>query len=213
MTKLNSAQEALLDQIEATKAEEHVVVEALEAQLRVLKEGAAYPRTVALMREAFESGVPKSRIGAAFGTKNQYAVNRLLGEQTAAMSNYLPPTLAPVTYASTSLTATATAHNPATTPEEDSVEVTLLEPVDQDYPEFLRDVENPPRVAKIQVSLQNPTPYGKIGGLVAVVDLDHKIAYTDEPTPLTNLFESAREAWPEPLETALAPYLDLDLTR
>ena len=205
MTKLNSSQEALLAQIEATKAEEHVVVEALETQLRVLKEGAAYPRTVALMREAFESGVPKSRIGAAFGTKNQYAVNRLLGEQTAAMSNYLPPTLAPTS-------PTTATHNPATTPEEDSVEVTLLQPTDEGYPEFLRDVENPPRVAKIQVSLQNPTPYGKIGGLVAVVDLDHKIAYTTEPTPLTNLFESAREAWPEPLETALAPYLDLDLT-
>lgn len=206
MTKLNSAQEALLDQIEATKAEEHVVVEALEAQLRVLKEGAAYPRTVALMREAFESGVPKSRIGAAFGTKNQYAVNRLLGEQTAAMSNYLPPTLAP-----TSPTNTPT-HAPATTPEEDSVEVTLLQPTDEGYPEFLRAVENPPRAAKIRVSLQNPTPYGKIGGLVAVVDLDHKIAYTDEPTPLTNLFESAREAWPATFESALAPYLDLDLT-
>ena len=202
MTKLNSAQEALLDQIEATKAEEHVVVEALETQLRVLKEGAAYPRTVALMREAFESGVPKSRIGAAFGTKNQYAVNRLLGEQTAAMSNYLPPTLAPVTYAST--------HAPVhvSTPEEDSVEVTLLEPADQDYPEFLRNVENPPRAAKIRVFLQNPTPYGKIGGLVAVADLDHKIAYTDEPTPLTNLFESDRATWPAPFETALAPYLD-----
>ena len=205
MTKLNSAQEALLDQIEATKAEEHVVVEALETQLRVLKEGAAYPRTVALMREAFESGVPKSRIGAAFGTKNQYAVNRLLGEQTAAMSNYLPPTLAP-----TSPTNTPT-HAPTTTPEEDSVEVTLLQPTDEDYPEFLRNVENPPRAAKIRVSLQNPTPYGKIGGLVAVVDLDHKIAFTDEPTPLTNLFESDREAWPEPLESALAPYLDRDL--
>ena len=212
MTKLNSAQEALLDQIEATKAEEHVVVEALEAQLRVLKEGAAYPRTVALMREAFESGVPKSRIGAAFGTKNQYAVNRLLGEQTAAMSNYLPPsTFAPVTYASTSLTATATAHNPVFTPAEDSVEVTPLVRGDEDYPDFLTHSENPPRVAKIQVSLQNPTPYGKIGGLVAVVDLDHKIAYTDEPTPLTNLFESDRATWPEPLETALAPYLDLTL--
>ena len=205
MTKLNSAQEALLDQIEATKAEEHVVVEALEAQLRVLKDGAAYPRTVALMREAFESGVPKSRIGAAFGTKNQYAVNRLLGEQTAAMSNYLPPTIAP-----TSPTNTPT-RNPVSTPEEDSVEVTLLQPTDEGYPDFLRAVENPPRAAKIRVSLQNPTPYGKIGGLVAVVDLDHKIAYTDEPTPLTNLFESDREAWPAALEEALAPYLDLDL--
>ena len=201
MTKLNSAQEALLDQIEATKAEEHVVVEALEAQLRVLKDGAAYPRTVALMREAFESGVPKSRIGAAFGTKNQYAVNRLLGEQTAAMSNYLAPN---------SPTNTPT-RNPVSTPEEDSVEVTLLQPTDEGYPEFLRNVENPPRAAKIRVSLQNPTPYGKIGGLVAVVDLDHKIAYTDEPTPLTNLFESDREAWPAALEEALAPYLDLDL--
>ena len=204
MTKLNSAQEALLDQIEATKAEEHVVVEALETQLRVLKEGAAYPRTVALMREAFESGVPKSRIGAAFGTKNQYAVNRLLGEQTAAMSNYLPPST--LTHTVTAPTAPTT--NPTTTPEEDSVEVTLLEPADQDYPEFLRNVENPARAAKIRVSLQNPTPYGKIGGLVAVVDLDHKIAFTDEPTPLTNLFESAREAWPTAFETALAPYLD-----
>ena len=199
MTKLYSAQEALLDQIEATKAEEHVVVEALETQLRVLKEGAAYPRTVALMREAFESGVPKSRIGAAFGTKNQYAINRLLGEQTAAMSNYLPPT---------SPTNTPT-HAPVhvSTPEEDSVEVTLLQPTDEGYPDFLRNVENPPRVAKIRVSFQNPTPYGKIGGLVAVVDLDHKLAYTDEPTPLTNLFESAREAWPTAFETALAPYL------
>ena len=204
MTKLNSAQEALLDQIEATKAEEHVVVEALEAQLRVLKEGAAYPRTVALMREAFESGVPKSRIGAAFGTKNQYAVNRLLGEQTAAMSNYL----APVTYTPTSPTLAPDTHNPATTPEEDSVEVTLLQPADEDYPEFLTHAENPPRVAKIQVSLQNPTPYGKIGGLVAVVDLDHKIAITTEPTPLTNLFESDRATWPAAFETALAPYLD-----
>ena len=201
MTKLNSAQEALLDQIEATKAEEHVVVEALEAQLRVLKEGAAYPRTVALMREAFESGVPKSRIGAAFGTKNQYAVNRLLGEQTAAMSNYLPTTLAP-----TSTTNTPT-HNHTPTPEEDSVEVTSLVRGDEDYPDFLRNVENPARVAKIRVSLQNPTPFGKIGGLVAVVDLDHKIAFTSEPTPLTNLFESDRATWPEPLETALAPYL------
>ena len=204
MTKLNSAQEALLDQIEATKAEEHVVVEALETQLRVLKEGAAYPRTVALMREAFESGVPKSRIGAAFGTKNQYAVNRLLGEQTAAMSNYLPPTL-------THTSPTTPATTPTTTPEEDSVEVTLLQPTDEDYPEFLRNVENPARAAKIRVSLQNLTPYGKIGGLVAVVDLDHKIAFTDEPTPLTNLFESDRATWPEPLETALAPHLDLDL--
>ena len=205
MTKLNSAQEALLDQIEATKAEEHIVVEALEAQLRVLKEGAAYPRTVALMREAFESGVPKSRIGAAFGTKNQYAVNRLLGEQTAAMSNYLPP--------STLSTAPfpADTHNHTPTPEEDSVEVTPLQATDEDYPDFLTHTENPPRVAKIQVSLQNPTPYGKIGGLVAIVDLDHKIAFTDEPTPLTNLFESDREAWPEPLESALAPHLDLDL--
>ena len=197
MTKLNATQEDMLDQIEATKAEEHVVVEALEAQLRVLKEGAAYPRTVALMREAFESGVPKSRIGAAFGTKNQYAVNRLLGEQTAAMSNYLPP--------STLSTAT---HDHTTVTPEDSVEVTPLQPTDEDYPDFLRNVENPPRAAKIRVSLQNPTPYGKIGGLVAVVDLDHKIAYTDEPTPLTNLFESDREAWPAPFETALAPYLD-----
>ena len=204
MTKLNSAQEAMLTQIEVTKAEEHVVVEALEAQLRVLKEGAAYPRTVALMREAFESGVPKSRIGAAFGTKNQYAVNRLLGEQTAAMSNYLPPTLAPTS-------PTTPADTPTTTPAEDSVEVTLLEPTDEDYPGFLRNVENPARAAKIQVSLQNPTPYGKIGGLVAVVDLDHKIAYTDEPTPLTNLFESDRATWPTPLETALAPYLDLTI--
>ena len=203
MTKLNSAQEALLDQIEATKAEEHVVVEALEAQLRVLKEGAAYPRTVALMREAFESGVPKSRIGAAFGTKNQYAVNRLLGEQTAAMSNYLPPTLVP-----TSPINTPTHNPPTTTPVEDSVEVTLLQPADEDYPEFLTHAENPPRVAKIQVSLQNPTPYGKIGGLVAVVDLDHKIAITTEPTPLTNLFESDRATWPAAFETALAPYLD-----
>lgn len=204
MTKLNSAQEALLDQIEATKAEEHVVVEALEAQLRVLKEGAAYPRTVALMREAFESGVPKSRIGAAFGTKNQYAVNRLLGEQTAAMSNYLPP--------STLSTAPfpADTHDPTFTPE-DSVEVTPLQATDEGYPEFLSNVENPPRVAKIRVSLQNPTPYGKIGGLVAVVDLDHKIAFTDEPTPLTNLFESDRATWPAALEEALAPYLDRDL--
>ena len=207
MTKLNSAQEALLDQIEATKAEEHVVVEALETQLRVLKEGAAYPRTVALMREAFESGVPKSRIGAAFGTKNQYAVNRLLGEQTAAMSNYLPPST--LTHTVTAPTAPTT--NPTTTPEEDSVEVTSLVQGDEDYPDFLRNVENPPRAAKIRVSLQNPTPYGKIGGLVAVVDLDHKIAYTDEPTPLTNLFESDRATWPAPFETALAPYLDFDL--
>ena len=210
MTKLNSAQEALLDQIEATKAEEHVVVEALEAQLRVLKEGAAYPRTVALMREAFESGVPKSRIGAAFGTKNQYAVNRLLGEQTAAMSNYLPPSTLNPAYNATSHNSTS---SPVFSPQEDSVEVTLLQPTDEDYPDFLTHSENPPRVAKIRVSFQNPTPYGKIGGLVAVVDLDHKIAYTDEPTPLTNLFESDRATWPEPLETALAPYLDLDLTR
>ena len=91
------------------------------------------------------------------------------------------------------------------------MEVTLLEPTDEDYPEFLTHSENPQRVAKIRVSLQNPTPYGKIGGLVAVVDLDHKIAITTEPTPLTNLFESDRATWPEPLETALAPYLDLTL--
>ena len=202
MTKLNAAQEGLLAQIEATKAEEHVVVEALEAQLRVLKEGAAYPRTVALMREAFESGVPKSRIGAAFGTKNQYAVNRLLGEQTPAMSNYLPPsTLTTSAPAATPVPATPTV-------TEDSVEVTLLTPESEDYPEFLRARENPGRAAKIWATFQNPTPCGKIGGLSAIVWLDHKIALTEEPTPLTDLIDGPREEWPAALEEALAPYLD-----
>ena len=206
MTKLNAAQEGLLAQIEATKAEEHVVVEALEAQLKVLKEGAAYPRTVALMREAFESGVPKSRIGAAFGVKNQYAINRLLGEQTPAMSNYLPPTTSAATPSFSSVPAPTT-HAPAPTPTEDSVEVTLLTPESEDYPEFLAARENPGRAAKIWASFQNPTACGKIGGLSTIIWLDHKIAITDEPTPLTDLIDGPREEWPAALEEALAPYL------
>ena len=201
MTKLNATQEDMLRQIAESKAQEKLAIDALEAQLKVLKSGVGYPKTHALVREAYEMGVPKRQIGMAYGTTDAYTINRIIDADVAT------PAQLQAKYNALATTHAADTHNPAFTPEEDSVEVTLLQPADPDYPDFLRNAENPPRVAKIQVSLQNPTPYGKIGGLVAVVDLDHKIAYTDEPTPLTNLFESDREAWPEPLETALAPYL------
>ena len=198
---LTDEHEQILAQIAEAREREQATIKqfeaALRAQLKALKEGEGYKETHALMRQAYAMGIPKRRIGFAYGTKDPGTVNRILDVPTSAY-NFTP---APA----------ADTHNPAFTPEEASVEVTLLEPADQDYPDFLRNAENPPRVAKIQVSLQNPTPYGKIGGLVAVVDLDHKIAITTEPTPLTNLFESDRATWPEPLETALAPYLDLDL--
>ena len=206
MTKLNATQEDMLRQIAESKAQEKLAIDALEAQLKVLKSGVGYPKTHALVREAYEMGVPKRQIGMAYGTTDAYTINRIIDADVAtpaqlqAKYNALAATSAPADPSAT-----------AFTPEEDSVEVTSLVRGDEDYPDFLSNVENPPRVAKIKVSLQNPTPYGKIGGLVAVVDLDHKIAYTDEPTPLTNLFESDRATWPAPFESALAPYLDLTL--
>lgn len=202
MTKLNATQEDMLRQISEAKAQEKLAIDALEAQLKVLKSGVGYPKTHALVREAYEMGVPKRQIGMAYGTTDAYTINRIIDADVATPAQLQAKYNALVT-------ASTPTHNPTPTPEEeeeDSVEVTPLQPADEDYPEFLRNVENPPRAAKIRVSLQNPTPFGKIGGLSAVVDLDHKIAFTDEPTPLTNLFESDREAWPEPLETALAPY-------
>ena len=193
---LTDEHEQILAQITEAREREQATIKqfeaALRAQLKALKEGEGYKETHALMRQAYAMGIPKRRIGFAYGTKDPGTVNRILDVPSAAYN----------------FTSTSTS---TFTPEEDSVEVTSLVRGDKGYPEFLSNVENPPRVAKIRVSLQNPTPYGKIGGLVAVVDLDHKIAYTDEPTPLTNLFESDRATWPEPLETALAPHLDLDL--
>lgn len=199
---LTDEHEQILAQIAEAREREQATIKqfeaALRAQLKALKEGEGYKETHALMRQAYAMGIPKRRIGFAYGTKDPGTVNRILDVPTSAY-NFTPAPTAP------------TAPTPVFTPEEDSVEVTSLVRGDEDYPDFLRNAENPPRVAKIQVSLQNPTPYGKIGGLVAVVDLDHKIAITTEPTPLTNLFESDRATWPEPLETALATYLDLDL--
>ena len=196
MTKLNTAQEDMLRQIAESKAQEKLAIDALEAQLKVLKSGVGYPQTHALVREAYEMGVPKRQIGMAYGTTDAYTINRIIDATPAQLQ--------------AKYNATAPSPAPSLVPEEDSVEVTLLQPTDEGYPEFLANAENSPRVAKIQVSLQNLTPYGKIGGLVAVVDLDHKIAFTDEPTPLTNLFESDRATWPATFESALAPYLDLD---
>ena len=204
---LTDEHEQILAQIAEAREREQATIKqfeaALRAQLKALKEGEGYKETHALMRQAYAMGIPKRRIGFAYGTKDPGTVNRILDHAPS----YIPA--APTHFHAD----TASAPSPAFTPEEDSVEVTLLQPSDQGYPEFLRNVENPPRAAKIRVSLQNPTPYGKIGGLVAVVDLDHKIAFTYEPTPLTNLFESDRATWPATFETALAPYLDLDLTR
>ena len=201
---LTDEHEQILAQITEAREREQATIKqfeaALRAQLKALKEGEGYKETHALMRQAYAMGIPKRRIGFAYGTKDPGTVNRILDVPSAA-------------YNFTNSTATApTAPAPSFTTEEDSVEVTLLQPTDEDYPDFLRNLENPARAAKIRVSLQNLTPFGKIGGLVAVVDLGHKIAFTDEPTPLTNLFESAREAWPTAFESALAPYLDLDLT-
>ena len=199
---LTDEHEQILAQITEAREREQATIKqfeaALRAQLKALKEGEGYKETHALMRQAYAMGIPKRRIGFAYGTKDPGTVNRILDVPSAAY-NFTPAVTSP------------TAPAPTFTPEEDSVEVTLLQPTDPDYPDFLRNVENPARAAKIRVSLQNPTPFGKIGGLVAVVDLDHKIAFTEEPTPLTNLFESDRAMWPATFESALAPYLDLDL--
>lgn len=197
MTKLNAAQEALLARITESKAREKLAIDALEAQLKVLKQGVGYPDTHALVREAYEQGVPKRQIGMAYGTTDASTINRIIEADNA-------PT--PLTYVPTTSAAPTVTTLPTVT--EDSVEVTLLTPESEDYPEILRARENPGRAAKIQCSFQNPTPCGKIGGLSAVVWLDHKIAITDAPTPLTDLIDGPREEWPAALEEVLAPYLN-----
>ena len=198
MTKLNAAQEALLARITESKAREKLAIDALEAQLRVLKQGVGYPDTHALVREAYEQGVPKRQIGMAYGTTDASTINRIIEADSAPTPTHVPTLL-------TSAAPTVTALPTVT---KDSVEVSLLMPESEDYPEFLTARENPGRVAKIRCDFVEVTPTGKIGGLEAVVWLDHKIAITTSPTPLTDLIDGPREEWPAALEEALAPYLD-----
>lgn len=202
--KLTHEQEQVLAQITEAKQREDVLVKqfeaALQAQLKAFKESEGYKETYSLMRQAYALGVPKRQIGFAYGTKDPGTVNRIL-----------TPASAYNTTSTTTPTSVPTpTHVPPTTPTptEDSVEVTLLTPESEDYPEFLTARENPGRAAKIRATFQNPTPCGKIGGLEAVVWLDHKIAITDAPTPLTDLIDGPREEWPAALEEALAPYLN-----
>ena len=201
MTKLNAAQEGLLARITESKAREKLAIDALEAQLKVLKQGVGYPETHALVREAYESGVPKRQIGIAYGTTDAYTINRII-EADVATPGQLQAKYNALSAATSGPTTTA---SPTVT--EDSVEVTLLTPESEDYPDFLRARENPGRAAKIWASFQNPTHCGKIGGLSTIIWLDHKIAITDEPTPLTDLIDGPRGEWPAALEEALAPYL------
>ena len=196
---LTDEHEQILAQIAEAREREQATIKqfetALRAQLKALKEGEGYKETHSLMRQAYAIGIPKRRIGFAYGTKDPGTVNRILEPaHTAPTFTYTP--------APTPLTTPATP-----TPTEDSVEVTLLTIESEDYPEFLRARENPGRAAKIQCTFQNPTSCGKIGGLSTIIWLDHKIAITDEPTPLTDLIDGPRGEWPAPLEEALAPYL------
>ena len=185
---LNVGQTMLLKMIEEARAEERALVEAVEAEMRArlkaLKEGEGYKETHALMREAYEAGISKRQIGAAYGSSDPGTVNRVLA---------------------------ATPHAPDA-PKRllaflDRAEVihTYLRPGDPDFPAFLGENRT---FSKIQATFPENGPFSKIRGLSAVVDPAYKICYVSEPTPLTDLIDGPRENWPTELEDVLGPVLD-----
>lgn len=203
MTLLTPSQIALLDQIEATRAEEKQTIDAIEAHLKMLKAGAGYPKTYALVRQARDAGIPVTRIGKAYGTKDAYTIKRILAADVATPGQMIDAytALAPTpTTTSAQTTATSTP-----TPTESTVFVEEMSYSDPDFPHFLG--ENHP-VSKIQVACLQVTPSSKIGRVSAVVDLKAKICVESDSTDLTRLIDGPRENYPQPLEDALGPLLD-----
>lgn len=198
MTLLTPSQVALLDQIKATRAEEKATIDAIEAHLKMLKAGAGYPKTYALVRQARDAGIPVTRIGQAYGTKDAYTIKRILEANVATPGQMID--------AYTALAPSLTpAHTPTPTPAENSVFVEEMSYSDPDFPHFLG--ENHP-VSKIQVTCLQVTPTSKIGRVSAVVDLKAKICVESDSTDLTRLIDGPRENYPQPLEDALGPLLD-----
>ena len=200
MTLLTPSQVALLDQIEATRAEERLAIDAIEAHLKALKAGAGYPKTHALVRQARDAGIPVSRIGKAYGTSDAYTIKRILEANVATPGQMID-----------AYTALAPAHTPTqtpaptATPPENSIFVEEMSYSDPDFPHFLG--ENHP-VSKIGVTALQISPVSKIGGVSAVVDLKAKICVESDSTELTRLIDGPREAYPQALEDALGPLLD-----
>ena len=201
MTRLTPSQVALLDQIEATRAEERLAIDVIEAHLKALKAGAGYPKTYALIRQARDAGIPVSRIGKAYGTSDAYTIKRILEANVATPGQMIDAytALAPAH------TQTTPAHTSTITPTENSVFVEEMPYSDPDFPHFLG--ENHP-VSKIQVTSLQISPSSKIGRVSAVVDLRAKICVESDSTELTRLIDGPRSNYPQPLEDALGPLLD-----
>lgn len=187
---LNDGQTMLLKMIKEARAEEQAVIKAAEAEmkarLKALKEGEGYRKTHDLMRQAYAARVPKRQIGLAYGTKDANTINRIL-EGTIQE---------PYTGASPS------------SPQRMSVSHEVLHPSHPEYPENLIDLTNGAPLSKIWVDVPDGHPLSKIGGLSAVVDPAYKICYAAEPSPLTELIDGPRTAWPVELEAVLGPVLD-----
>ena len=201
MTRLTPSQVALLDQIEAMRAEERLSIDAIEAHLKMLKAGAGYPKTYALVRQARDAGIPVTRIGKAYGTKDAYTIKRILAADVATPGQMIDAyaALAP---APTHATPT---HTPAPTSSENTLFVEEMSYSDPDFPHFLG--ENHP-VSKIRVTCLQVTPTSKIGRVSAVVDLKAKICVESDSTELTRLIDGPRSDYPQALEDALGPLLD-----
>lgn len=194
VTLLTPTQEALLRQIEETRAREKAVIDGFEAHLKTLKAGAGYVETYALVRQASAAGIPVSRIGQAYGTKDAYTIKRIIAANIATPGQML--------HAYEALSAT-----PATapTPTENTLFVEEIFTGHPDFPEFLG--ENYP-VAKIRVVSLETAPSSKIGGVSAVVDLRNKICVGGTRDELALLVNGPRDAYPRALEDALGPLLD-----
>ena len=201
MTLLTPSQVALLDQIEATRAEEKQTIDAIEAHLKMLKAGAGYPKTYALIRQARDAGIPVTRIGKAYGTKDAYTIKRILAADVATPGQMIDAytALAPTTH------APAPSLTPTPTPTENTVFVEEMSYSDPDFPHFLG--ENHP-VSKIRVTSLQISPASKIGRVSAVVDLKAKICVESDSTDLTRLIDGPRYEYPQALEDALGPLLD-----
>lgn len=202
MTLLTPSQVALLDQIAATRAEEKQAIDVIEAHLKMLKAGAGYPKTYALVRQARDAGIPVSRIGKAYGTKDAYTIKRILEANVATPGQMIDAYTALAPAATPSQTPTPT---PTPTPTENTVFVEEMSYSDPDFPHFLG--ENHP-VSKIRVTALQISPTLKIGGVSAVVDLKAKICVESDSTDLTRLIDGPRSDYPQPLEDALGPLLD-----
>ena len=191
MTRLTREQEMLLAQIEAAKQEEEVLFRIKEAEWKEYKAKYAYPKTFDLVRLAAASGVPRTRIGRAYGSKDAATITRIIEADVATPGALLNAFVSK----STALASTQKAE----------VIHTYLRPGDPDFPAFLGENRT---FSKIQATFPENGPFSKIRGLSAVVDPAYKICCVSEPTPLTDLIDGPRENWPAELEDVLGPVLD-----